>query len=611
MNTNDQKSSRAGGPGLRSKLSLGFVGLLAILLAVGVESIDLLDHLGGSIDVILRENYRSVIASERMKESLERMDSGALFALAGEEARGRALVLENRPRFEEALQTALGNITLPGEGEKTQHLRQLFGAYLPVLDRILDPGIPLEARRLDYFGRLLPAFQQIKATAGEISQMNQQNMVEANNRARALAAEAGRRMAVLLLLGTLFAGICIAFLLRSIFTPLVHLTRAVRQVEGGDLDVSVPIRSQDEVGELASAFNSMAARLRELRRSDQARLLRVARVSQHTMDGLPEPVAALSADGQVEIANRLAESLLGLRPGEPVPEAYARWITPLLAHTEQNPRSAEPLRLPAAGGERFFRPRMTPLYDDEGRVSGTILALADITDQRRGGEITSTLLANASRDVDAALAPVGSALQLLQEQLGRLTPHQRDLLAAGQEGTGRLRQIAENLYGAARLETSRRDLHAAPLAPRDLIEAAARPLEEDARGRGVALKLEAEPGAPAVLADRERADLLLSLLLQNALAHTPAGGAVTVHAEADDHRTRFAVTDTGEGIPPMHQGRIFEPFFQVPGTEDQGGAGLGLSIARDIVQAHGGEIHCESAEGQGTTVWFTLPAAAL
>src|SRR5579872_2699177 len=92
------------GLGLRTQLILGFVVLLAILIAVGVESISLLDRLGGSIDVILRENYRSVIACEQMKEALERMDSGALFALAGEEGEGGKLAAQNRPRFAAALQ---------------------------------------------------------------------------------------------------------------------------------------------------------------------------------------------------------------------------------------------------------------------------------------------------------------------------------------------------------------------------------------------------------------------------------------------------------------------------------------------------------------------------
>jgi signal transduction histidine kinase len=444
--TNDtQTSPRLGGFGLRSKLVLGFIGLLAILLAVGVESITLLDRLGNSIDVILRENYKSVIAVERMKESLERMDSGALFALAGHAQQGNAVAAQNRPRFEEALQTELGNITLPGEGERAKRLQQLFTAYAPTLARVLDPQIPLEERRALYFGRLLPTFQQIKATADEILEMNQQNMVDANDQARALASRAGRRMAMLLLLGTAFAGICIAFLFRSVLVPLERLTRASR-------------------------------------------------------------------------------------------------------------------------------------------------------------------LAGAARDLDGALLPVRKTLEALKAEPTPLTPSQEDLLDSVRQETDRLGRIAQNLLALSRGEES--PTHLQPAEPRDLIEDAVSTAAEGAASLRVTLATEVNRGAPLVLADRKRIGQVFSALIRNALAHTAAGGSVIVRAEPDGERTRFSVIDKGHGIAPEHRERIFEPFYQVPGTEDLGGVGLGLAVARDIVQAQGGEIHCESeGEDRGATFWFTLPAA--
>src|SRR6476619_47631 len=156
--------------GLRPKLALGFGGLLAVLLAGGLYSIALLDRLGGSIDVILRENYQSVLACEQMKEALERLDSAALFSLAGDPAQGRALAAANRPRFEKALATELGNVTLPGEGELARRLARLYGEYAPAHERFLAEAGPsaAAARRAAYFGTLLPLFQQIKTTADAI-----------------------------------------------------------------------------------------------------------------------------------------------------------------------------------------------------------------------------------------------------------------------------------------------------------------------------------------------------------------------------------------------------------------------------------------------------------
>jgi signal transduction histidine kinase len=587
----DETSIPIAGLGLRTKLVLGFAGLLAILIAVGVTSISLLSDLGGSIDVILRENYKSVVACGRMKEALERLDSAALFALAGEAEQGRALAAENRPRFEAALQTELGNITEPGEGAKAARLRQLYTAYVPILERILGPATPATpeaTRHALYFSRLLPVFRQIKGTAGEILDLNERNMVEANDRARRLAAQAGRSMALLLLAGTAFAGLCIFFLSRAILGPLERLTWAARRIEGGDLDPTVPVASRDEMGELAAAFNSMAAGLRELRESDQAHLLRARRFSQLAIDNLPEAVVVLGTDRKVMLANREAARLLGVQADQTVPERHAPWLQPLVDRVEsgrvQERLPEAGIELPPVARERFYLPRIEALRGAQGRPEGFLLVIEDVTGRRWRSEMHAGLLANTAHDLEKWLAPLR---------------------------VERLAGVAHGLLAMSHLEGLRRQLDPAPVAPADLIAAAVDKVADGPREKGVELVTKIDPAPQRVLADPIRAEQAVFSLLQNALAHTPAGGSVTIRADAEPGRTRFTVADTGGGIPAAFHDRLFEPFYQVPGTEDLGGVGLGLANARDIVQAHGGEIHCESEEGRGTTVWFTLPAAAL
>ncbi len=189
--------------GLRQKLYLGFGGLLLIILIIGIQSIIHLTKLGESIDVILRENYRSVIACQQMKEALERMDSGILFELLGYTEKGNEVIRKNELAFEMALGVELHNITLPGEGERASHLRDLFGQYKTTLKRIEDSRAPMSARRNAYFTDLFPLFQQIKDTVGEILRMNQQNMSDANDLARNSAAAAREQMYVLLCVGTI------------------------------------------------------------------------------------------------------------------------------------------------------------------------------------------------------------------------------------------------------------------------------------------------------------------------------------------------------------------------------------------------------------------------
>jgi len=205
--------------GPRQKLSLGFGGLIVIILIIGIQSIIYLTKLGESIDVILRENYRSVIACQQMKEALERMDSGILFELLGYTQKGDELIRKNELVFEMALQVELNNITLPGEGEKARHLQTLFGQYRTVLKKIEDSRVSMNVRRDAYFTDLFPLFLQIKDTAGEILRMNQQNMSDANDMARNRAAAAKEQMYILLFAGMIVALGFIFFAGRWILRP--------------------------------------------------------------------------------------------------------------------------------------------------------------------------------------------------------------------------------------------------------------------------------------------------------------------------------------------------------------------------------------------------------
>jgi len=205
--------------GLRQKMSIGFGGLLLIVVIVGIQSIVYLTRLGESIDVILRENYRSVIACQQMKEALERMDSGILFELLGYSQKGDELIHKNVLAFEMALGVELNNITLPGEGERASHLNDLFVRYRAMLKKIQDPKTPMNVRRSAYFTDLFPLFQQIKDTAGEILRMNQQNMSDANDRARNSAAAAREQMYILLFAGTIVGLVFVFFASRWILRP--------------------------------------------------------------------------------------------------------------------------------------------------------------------------------------------------------------------------------------------------------------------------------------------------------------------------------------------------------------------------------------------------------
>ncbi|MEN6486645.1 MAG: HAMP domain-containing protein, partial [Syntrophobacteraceae bacterium] len=379
--------------GIRQKLSLGFGGLLLIVVIIGSQSITLLTSLGHSIDVILRENYRSVIASQEMKDALERMDGGALFTLLGVTDRGRELIAANEPAFEKALDVELDNITVPGEREAAGRIETLFARYRTVLKTVQDPALSPDARRAAYFQDLFPLFQEIKTAADDILRMNQQNMIEANTRARAVADAAKRRMVLLLLCGAFVALLFVLFIGRWILRPIHRLIGSMEEIRRGNLDLVVQAGSRDEIGSLSEAFNEMASSLREFRRDNRTRMARIQRSTQQVFRSLPDAVAVVDPAGSVEVSTKAAAEIFGLRPEVRVQDLGFGWMSGLFDEALRSGNIVEARGSQAvvqrfvSGEEHFFRPEAVPILGGEKTPSGVILVFKDVTRQMQQDEL--------------------------------------------------------------------------------------------------------------------------------------------------------------------------------------------------------------------------------
>jgi signal transduction histidine kinase/HAMP domain-containing protein len=602
--------------GIREKLSLGFGGLLCIIIVIGVQSITQFTGLGHSIDVILRENYRSVIASQQMKESLERMDSGALFTLLGDADDGKRLIAANELVFEEALHAELSNITLPGEREKAEHIRDLFSRYRTVLIQVQDADLSLDGRRQIYFTELLPLFQQIKDMADEILRMNQQNMIDANSRARSTAAAAKRRMYILLLCGAVVAVLFIFSTGRWILRPIDRLMRSTDEIRRGNLDLVVQSDSHDEIGRLSEAFNEMASSLREFRRDNRTRMARIQRSTQQVFKSLPEAAAVVDLNGRVEVATEAAAEVFGLKPEVHIRSLAFDWMGGLFDEALKNGRMVEDhgsktvIQRFIKGEKHYFRPEAVPILDGEKHPTGVILILKDVTRQLQQDELKRGVISTVSHQLKTPLTSFRMAVYLLlEEKVGPLTPKQIELLVAARDDSDRLHSILSNLLDLGRIGSGRMQINFMPESPRMIALEQVEAFRSAAKDRGIALILEIPEDLPPVLADRGQIGHVLANLLSNALKYTPPGGEVSVSAEPYEETVCFAVSDTGTGIPHEYLGRVFEQFFRAPDQDSQAGEGLGLAIAKEIVEAHGGRIDVKSEEGKGSVFTFCLKQA--
>jgi signal transduction histidine kinase len=456
----------------------------------------------------------------------------------------------------------------------------------------------------------------LKRSADAILEMNQAAMVRKSERtqrvARALQTATFASALAALALAVLATTRAITRALR----PLNVVTHAVRRVGEKDFSARARVEGADEIAALAADFNAMAERLAEFEQSSLGAVVEARQASHAAIESLPDPVVVFDRAGSILAANEASRTLLRL----PAAGESAR-----LADVDPAPRAAierarahvlagrgpyvpqgydEAVRLSVGRAERQFLPRGSALYDASGNVTGVAVTLQDVTRLRHFDELT------VAHEFRTPLTSLRMAVHLcLEEAAGPLTAKQADLLHAAREDCERMQAMVDDLLDLSRIEGGVLEVRLHHTDVERIVEDAIAAERTAAQEAGVALGRELPPGLPHVTADRDRILLVLRNLISNAIRHSPRGGRVRVAArEGPDGHVTIRVSDSGPGIPREHQARIFEKYFRLPGA-DSAGAGLGLFIARETVRAHRGEIGVDSTAGQGTTIWFTLPAS--
>jgi NtrC-family two-component system sensor histidine kinase KinB len=621
---------------LRQRVLLSYLFLMLVLMLAGAWGIYHFVVLGRAVDRILRNNYRSILAAENMKEALERQDSAAMFHVAGHDQKARAQYLIYADRFRHQYLDAANNITEVGEPEIVADIDRQFRAYTALIQPFLARGHSPGASA-SYFAHLEPAFVRLKDRCDDLLHLNQAAMVRANARAIQLSQRATWSTVVM---GMLALCLVTAFGLRfseAIVAPLRTLAATAQRVGEGYLDQEIPVTSQDEIGVLAQEFNRMEARLREYREREAGRLQVAEQRSDVAMNSLYDPVLVTDAAGNVTALNDAAEELFGPekeRVGRPVGEIVAdphveravcdairrrAAVAPegeagLVPVAPYRARGVVTARSRADGEavpdhrERVYRIRTAPMCREDGAVLGTVTVFEDITRLREVDRMKDEFISVASHELRTPLTSLQMAIHLLgEDSLGPLSEKQRRLIMGSREDIDRLERLMRDLLDLSRLEAGTEAPDRRPIAPADLIEMGLEPVRTAFKEKGLALVMDVPATLPPVLADPRQISRVVTNMVSNALRHTEAG-SVAVSARPDASQVSFSVADTGSGIPPEYLDRIFERFVQVPGSRS-GGAGLGLSISKKLVELHGGQIGVHSELGKGSTFTFSLPTS--
>ena len=600
---------------LRNKVLLAQLPLVIALGAlIAIASVVTRD-LGRGSENILKDNYRSVLAAERMKEAAERIDSGVVFALIGRGQRGFEQIDANIPKLEAELRAQEGNITEVGEREATAKMRAAWQTYQQdVAAARTSPGG--EDR---YFSTLLPAFLAVKDGADGILAMNQDAMIRKSDRARDLADRSNTLLLAVSFLGLVLGLIASSIMTSRVLRPLGVLGQTARRLGEGDMAVRAQVASKDEIAQLAGELNTMAERIHKYRQSSLGDLLEAQIAAQATIDSLPDPVLVVSLTGELRHANKAAEAILKVHTDagsgalSALEPAVRATVERLIQHVAAGRGAYVPQKLDEAievGSDNpkpLLLPRAAPLYAEEGDVAGVTLVFQDVTRLHRFEELRDDVVATVAHELRTPLTSLRMAVHLLAENtVGPLTAKQSDLVFAAREECDRLQGIVDELLDLSRIHADKIELRIASFDPEQIAHEAIEAQHALAAEHRVTLASEILPGTPQIAIDHDRVQLVFANLIANAIRHGGDGKTVTLRALARDSMVRFEVIDQGRGVPLEYRQTIFDKYVRVPGAAP-GGAGLGLFISSQIVHAHGGQIGVTGAPGEGATFWFTMP----
>jgi two-component system phosphate regulon sensor histidine kinase PhoR len=387
-----------------------------------------------------------------------------------------------------------------------------------------------------------------------------------------------------------------------------EVERVARRLGEGDLGVRALESPPDEVGRLGRAMNLMAVELRQRLEA----LERERDEREHVLAHMSDGVVLLDREGRVLHANRSLAGILGL-PFPPAPgsafreQARSPELDELLTAAREGERTVErELRL-WTPEQRLVRATATQLLGAE--QEALLLVLHDLSEMEILNRVRQDFVANVSHELKTPLTSLRGYAETLLEGGLEDAEHRRRFVEVIRDQAVRLSALVDDLLSLAELERPDVRLKLETLDLRDAVERQAAAFRERAQRSGLAL--EVIPGPPVkVTGDRARLEQVIANLLDNAVKYTEQGG-VQVELGEREGRAWCEVRDTGPGIPPDDQPRVFERFYRVDKarSREKGGTGLGLSIVKHVVLLHHGEVSVRSTVGEGSAFRFAIPLA--
>ena len=612
---------------LRSKIFGLIIIIIVALLINTIWSIYNFFRLEGSIDNIMQSNYRSIVAAQNMIVAVERQDSVELAYMFEQSSEMINNFRSNEGEFLKYLSRAEDNITEKGEAEILEKINTYYNDYLnkfATLIQINSVASQQEDLKQYYYNEILPSFENIKDECRNLLTLNQDAMLVLKEKA-GLNARWATYSTIGISLGTIIFGLFLAFYLAGkIANPLKLLISKTKKISEGDYSQRLNVIGDYETSELSKEFNNMVEKLYQYEQLNIERIKKEKNKAEAIVESISDGVIVTDEENKIILINKAAERELKITEKDSLDKHFLEIIKlndifKIIEKVNKKPNidTSEKFTEIAIGendSKKYFRVNVTQIKGEDNKNSGVVTLLQDITKLKEIDNMKSDFISKVSHEFRTPLTSITMAVGLLLDEItGKLNKEQKEMLNVAKEDTARLTNLVTELLDLSKIESGSIKMDIVPHNIIDIIKSSVKPFKLRLQDRKIKLKIVEEKNLPEVRADFNKIAWVINNLISNALRYTPTDGTglIEIRFKKLPNKVLVSVSDNGKGIPESYQKIIFKKFVQVKeqDEEQKSGAGLGLAISKEILDAHGGNIWVESELNKGSTFYFTLKIA--
>lgn len=603
---------------LKGKISVVYICLVLMIAIVGFTSVFSFHVLSRSIDGLMVNNYKSISAVNNMIEAIDGQNMSILNYLSNEKT-GIDSFYKNGDGFYKWYNIEANNITELGEKDYVTKINKDYTKYIMLFSNLQEIRNKQGTdKAFDFYNnQIITLYNNLKNELKDLSALNEKAMFGGKDK---VTKDTIVIMYIILGLSSVavIGGYFIStFFINKFLKPICILTESIRSVKEGELHKEISVASSDEIGLLAHEFNNMTKRLQQFEYSNKGKLLKEKNKSIAIVKSISDPLIVLDTDYKVVLLNNACEDIFGIKEEDVLNKHFLEGIRNgelyeyiSSVYKEDNEKKSEKImNLEVNEKDYYFNIISTAIKDRDLKVYGIVVLLQNVTKLKQLEKIKTDFMGTISHELKTPLTSIMMGLSLItNEKIGDLNEKQETIVDAMREDGERLSTLITELLQLSKIESDKAVFNIQQCSIIGIIENCIKRFNDQALYKEVNLYYEGSEELPKITIDPEKISWTLNNLVSNALKYINAGDEIFIKAEVKDNKMYISVEDTGVGIPSEYQKIIFDKFVQVKGGDlEMRSSGIGLAIVKEIVEAHGGEIWCESKLDLGSKFTFTLP----